>query len=248
MPTGVLPITAVATEVAYGLPGATVVHRDGGREHIDLEDLAAYVTEPGNPGNERQVSRVSARAALGARLVGEVPDMREGGEFAAFSRGLAQFVEVDLVKARLDTARSELARLAHELDDTLRIEAPIAELDAATLAERVGRLRAAAAGQRQAFEDERALLERARRELAGEFDKHAGRARWDLAQRLDAVRRRFEIAMAAEPDRSVETIVAATARAECLRSTAEAERHQQEQFNCAARKAAEVALALVGDH
>jgi hypothetical protein len=31
----------------------------------------------------------------------------------------------------------------------------------------------------------RRLLARARDDLAREFDKHAGRARWDLGQRLD---------------------------------------------------------------
>jgi hypothetical protein len=93
----------------------------------------------------------------------------------------------------------------------------------------------------------RRLLERARRDLAGEFDKHAGRARWDLTQRLDAVRRRFEVAMAAELDRSVETILAATARAEELSSMADVERRQHRQANDAAGRAARAALALAGE-
>jgi hypothetical protein len=505
MPTGVLPLTAMATEVGYGPPGATVVHLDGSTEEIELGDLADYVTEARNPANERQVARVearapvellrpglvlvdtpgigsvfrhdeaaarafleadgailvlsadaplseeerkllaalserqaptffvlnrvdhltpferdevtrfvtdavaaelgrkerlwcvSARAALGARLAGQAPDEDEDedGDFAAFSQEFARFVERDLVQARVDTARAELARLAHELDDSLAIEAATAELDAASLAERVARLREAAGEQRQAFEDERTLLrrdvaalagaiesalaefaakepancerrlvevarntpvsrledvlrrtvesavresferfrqaeaqqaeeswrqlaerfrdrtqarvnavraaaadifqvelpqlavpqvaeereryfyffvhvgsstesidrlarrllppaivrrrllERARRDLASEFDKHAGRARWDLAQRLDAVRQRFEVAMATELDRSVGTILAATTRAEELRSMAEAERQQHKRASAAARQAAASALALV---
>jgi Dynamin family len=203
LPTGVLPLTAVATEVAYGTRGATVVHCDGISEEVDLGQLAAYVTEAGNPANERQVARfearvpadvlrsgvvlvdtpgigsvfrhdeaaaralleadgailvlsadaplseaegkllgalsdrrsptffvlnradhlsqaeldevtqfvsdaltaalgrkarlwrVSARAALAARLVGEVPDEDDGGEFAAFSRAFERFVQFD---------------------------------------------------------------------------------------------------------------------------------------------------------
>ncbi|MGP8209096.1 MAG: dynamin family protein [Acidimicrobiales bacterium] len=505
MPTGVLPLTAVATEVGYGTPGATVVHLDGSTQEIGLEDLAEYVTEAHNPANERQVARVearapvellrpglvlvdtpgigsvfghdevtarafleadgailvlsadaplseeehkllaalserraptffvlnrvdhltlserdevarfvtgavaaelghkeklwcvSARAALRARLAGQVPDEDEGGDFGAFSEEFARFVDLDLVQARLETARAELGRLAHELDDSLTIEAAIAELDAASLAQRVARLREAAAEQHQAFEDDRTLLlrdvailagtietalaefaaeepprcdrqlaeaaratpvsqledvlrrtvenavrdsfeqfrqaeaeqaeeswrrlaerfrdrtqervnavraaaadifqvelpqlalprvaeereryfylflnvgsstesidrlfrrllppvivrrrllDRARRHLAAEFDKHAGRARWDLTQRLDAVRRRFEVAMAAELERSVETILAATTRAEELRSQAEAERQDRRRRGTVARHAATAALGLIGE-
>ena len=61
MPAGVLPLTAVATEVSYGEPGATVVRLDGTTEDINLADLADYVTEARNPANVRQVARVEAR-------------------------------------------------------------------------------------------------------------------------------------------------------------------------------------------
>lgn len=502
MPTGVLPLTAVVTEVGYGEQGATVVDLDGTTAEVRLEELADYVTEARNPGNERHVARVearvsvellkpgvvlvdtpgigsvfrhdeaaaralleadgailvlsadtplseeerkllsalserqaptffvlnrvdhlsaaerlevarfvgdaiaaevgrkeklwcvSARAALGARLAAEAPDEAEAGDFVAFFDEFCRFIADDLVHARLETARAELARLAHDLDDSLAIEAASAELDATSLAERVAKLRSAAAEQQQAFEDERTLLQRdvaalagrieaalrefasrepvecdkrlvetarstpvsqledslrrtverlvresfegfrqaeatqaeeswrklaerfrdrtqervnavravaadifqvelpelavpqvaeererffylflhvgtstesldralrrllppavvrrrllqrARRDLAAEFDKHAGRARWDLTQRLDAVRRRFEVAMAAELDRSVETILQATERAESLRSMAERERQVLRQANDAARHAAESALAL----
>jgi small GTP-binding protein len=505
MPTGVLPLTAVATEVGYGEPGVTIVHLDGTTEEVGLEHLADYVTEPRNPANERQVARVearapvellragvvlvdtpgigsvfrhdeaaaralleadgailvlsadaplseeerkllsalserqaptffvlnrvdhlsvperdevarfvsgavaaelgrnerlwcvSARAALGARLVGQVPDEEEGGDFVAFFEEFSRFIAEDLVDARAQTACAELARLAHELDDSLAIEAASAELDASSLAERVERLRAAAGAQRQAFEDERTLLQRdvaalgqriekaladfaareprqydqqlvevarstpigqledtlrrtveaavregfenfrqaesgqaeeswrrlaerfrdraeervnavraaaadifqvelaqlavpqvaeereryfylflhvgsstesvdrvlrrllpagvarrrllqrARRDLAAEFDKHAGRARWDLTQRLDAVRRRFEVAMAAELERSVDTILRATERAESLRSMAEVEQHALQETNDVARRAARAALALAAE-
>jgi hypothetical protein len=504
MPTGVLPVTAVVTEVAYGPPGATVVHLDGSTDEIGLDDLADYVSEARNPGNGLQVARVearapiellrrgvvlvdtpgvgsvfhhdegaarafleadgailvlsadapfseeerkllaalserqaptffvlnrvdhlspaerdevtafvtdavaaelghserlwcvSARAALAARLAGEVPNESKDGDFAAFSQEFDRFVELDLVQARLRTGRAELGRLAHELGDSLAIEAAAQELDAASLAQRVTRLRDAAAGQRQAFEDERTLLqrdvaalaatiekalalfaadepprcdrqlveasratpvagledvlrrtvesvvrrsfeefrqaeaeqaeeswkklaerfrdrtqdrvnavraaaadifhvqlpqsavppvaeereryfylflhvgsstesvdrlfrrllppaaarrrllERARRDLASEFDKHAGRARWDLTQRLDAVRQRFEVAMAAELERSVEAILAAAARAEELRSMAETERQGRRRADDAARQAATAALAAAG--
>jgi GTP-binding protein EngB required for normal cell division len=61
LPTGVLPLTAVATEVADGPAGATVVALDGSTRRIGLDELAAFVTEAGNPGNERKVGHVEVR-------------------------------------------------------------------------------------------------------------------------------------------------------------------------------------------
>ena len=279
MPTGVLPLTAIATEVGYGPAGATVVHLDGGAEQIELDQLAEYVTEAGNPANVHSVARVearvpvellrpglvlvdtpgigsvfrhdeaaaralleadgailvlsadaplseeerkllaalserqaptfyvlnrvdhlspaerdevarfvsdavagelgrkeklwclSARAALGARLAEKVLDENQGGEFTAFSAEFARFVEADLVQARLGTGRAELARLGHELDDSLAIETATAELDAASRGERVARLGEAASVQRQAFEDERTLLQRDVATLEGTVEK-----------------------------------------------------------------------------
>jgi len=61
LPTGVLPLTAVATEVAYGDPGAVVVLSDGTRRAVSPADVADYVTEERNPANERGVARVEVR-------------------------------------------------------------------------------------------------------------------------------------------------------------------------------------------
>ena len=52
----------------------------------------------------------------------------------------------------------------------------------------------------------RRMLARANELMVREFDKHAGRARWDLTQRLDGVRRRFEEAMSAELQRTVDAM------------------------------------------
>ncbi len=90
----------------------------------------------------------------------------------------------------------------------------------------------------------RRLLDRARRELAAEFDKHAGRARWDLDQRLGAVRRRFELTMVEELDQSVQTILAAARRAEELRSAADSDLERRRQEGEAARRATSAALTL----
>lgn len=60
LPTGVLPVTAIITEIRYGpIPDATIVYSTGGlREQVDLSTLADYITEAGNPGNKKQVASV----------------------------------------------------------------------------------------------------------------------------------------------------------------------------------------------
>ncbi len=59
LPTGVLPVTAVITEIKYGVaPEAIVLYSTGARQQIDLGTLADYITESGNPGNQRQVASI----------------------------------------------------------------------------------------------------------------------------------------------------------------------------------------------
>lgn len=60
LPTGVLPVTAIITEIKYGpLPDGVVVYATGDwREQVDLNTLADYITEAGNPGNKKQVASV----------------------------------------------------------------------------------------------------------------------------------------------------------------------------------------------
>jgi ribosome biogenesis GTPase A len=59
LPTGVLPVTAVITEIKYGLlPEAVILYSTGAREQVDLRTLADYITESGNPGNNKQVGSV----------------------------------------------------------------------------------------------------------------------------------------------------------------------------------------------
>ena len=61
LPTGVLPLTAIATEVAHGTPGATIVGLDRTRTEIPLDEVEGYVTEAGNPGNKLGVARAEVR-------------------------------------------------------------------------------------------------------------------------------------------------------------------------------------------
>jgi len=60
LPTGVLPVTAIITEIRYGqAPGAVIVYSTGNlRERVGLSTLADYITEAGNPGNRKQVASV----------------------------------------------------------------------------------------------------------------------------------------------------------------------------------------------
>ncbi len=58
LPTGILPHTSLITTVSYGPQERVVVRCDGWSlaEEIRLEQLAEYVTEQGNPGNQRRVA------------------------------------------------------------------------------------------------------------------------------------------------------------------------------------------------
>lgn len=66
LPTGVVPLTAVATTLCYGRPErVTVSYRTGGREVVALSRLDELVTEAGNPGNARGVDDVTVHLDVG---------------------------------------------------------------------------------------------------------------------------------------------------------------------------------------
>ena len=59
VPTDVLPSTAVVTRIGYGTREQATVHLlSGESREIALSDLAAFVTERGNPANEKRVAMV----------------------------------------------------------------------------------------------------------------------------------------------------------------------------------------------
>ncbi len=67
LPAGVVPVTAVITEVGYGArEEARVHHRDGRDLPIPLDAIGAYISEKENPGNSRQVERITV----------ELPELR----------------------------------------------------------------------------------------------------------------------------------------------------------------------------
>jgi GTP-binding protein EngB required for normal cell division len=52
-------VTAIITEIKYGpAPDAAVIYTTGQREKVQLNTLADYITESGNPGNKKQVASV----------------------------------------------------------------------------------------------------------------------------------------------------------------------------------------------
>lgn len=64
LPTGVLPLTAVATTVRYGdVDEVGVLFNDGTRRQVSLEALEGLVTETGNPANRRGVTEVTVTVA-----------------------------------------------------------------------------------------------------------------------------------------------------------------------------------------
>ena len=59
LPVGVTPITAVPTRIAYGeIPAVNVWFANRPPEQFETSRLAEFVTEQGNPGNEKHVTRV----------------------------------------------------------------------------------------------------------------------------------------------------------------------------------------------
>ena len=75
LPTGVLPLTSAVTVLKFASCERLVVERRGWSfpETAPLSDLAGYVTQQGNPGNQKQVKRVCVELPL--------PFLRRGLEF-----------------------------------------------------------------------------------------------------------------------------------------------------------------------
>lgn len=75
LPVAVVPLTSIVTAITYGpQPSASVVFESGEVKALPLDELAAYVTERGNPGNgkgvrEAHVTSPSTWLRPGIRLV-----------------------------------------------------------------------------------------------------------------------------------------------------------------------------------
>ena len=58
LPVGIVPLTSVITKVAYGNPERVLIEFEGGRLRATIrrDQLAEYVTEAGNPGNQKRIA------------------------------------------------------------------------------------------------------------------------------------------------------------------------------------------------
>lgn len=88
----------------------------------------------------------------------------------------------------------------------------------------------------------RHALTNAHGELAREFDKHAGHARWDLSQRLGGLRLDLEQKMRIELDHSIDAIKQATTRAQARQRSSSTDRQLQ---LLAAERLEEIATELI---
>jgi GTP-binding protein EngB required for normal cell division len=60
LPVGVNPITAIPTKLRYGnAPGVAVAYADGRKAQVSIQELSSLVTEQGNPGNCKNIVRVT---------------------------------------------------------------------------------------------------------------------------------------------------------------------------------------------
>jgi hypothetical protein len=62
LPVGVVPVTAVVTEIRYGARAEARVHfRDGRDPEVPLDRIAGYISEKENPENARQVGLIAVK-------------------------------------------------------------------------------------------------------------------------------------------------------------------------------------------
>ena len=61
LPVGIVPVTAVVTEVQYGPKGAEVHFSNGVIKQTDFEDISTYINEQENQDNHLNVTKVSIK-------------------------------------------------------------------------------------------------------------------------------------------------------------------------------------------
>lgn len=126
LPTGVVPLTAVATELSFGEPGAQVELVDGSTSEIARDRVVDFVTEEANPGNVRRVAGVRVRGrwpllAPGVVLV-DTPGFGSAHEHNTDAAGVA-LLEADgavLVMSADAPASDQDRALLRSLADRLR--------------------------------------------------------------------------------------------------------------------------------
>ena len=116
LPTGLLPVTTVATEVREGSGELLVVRNDGRSERASLAALPEFVTEAGNPENVKGIRRVEVRVPL--------PPWA----------GAAVFVDSPGIASVHSRATAEAYRLGAGVDATIFVLSPQPPISEAELA------------------------------------------------------------------------------------------------------------------
>lgn len=125
LPTGVTPLTAVATEVHFGSQaGAAVVFSGGRRVGVGYGELAAYVTETGNPSNRRGVDHVEVGIELTGSATWAVP-----GAVLVDTPGIAS------VFAHQSAVARDALAVADGAIVVLSVDSPVSQEEQALLAE-----------------------------------------------------------------------------------------------------------------
>jgi len=120
LPTGLLPLTSAITTLCYGPQERAVLRRKGWfiNQEISLSELAEYVTEQGNPGNQKGL--LEARVELPVRFL---------------RRGLYFIDTPGVGSARLENSRTtyEFLPQADAVIFVTSVEAPLSETEASFL-------------------------------------------------------------------------------------------------------------------
>lgn len=143
LPVGVIPVTSVVTEVAYGPADlAHIRFSDGGEVHAPIADLQSYVAEAENPHNEKQVATVSAQIPElsrwnGIRLV-DTPGLESAfAHNTEASLAWAPNVDIALVAIGVDPplSQQDLELIAKLLTYTPRVAILLTKVDLLSEAE-----------------------------------------------------------------------------------------------------------------
>lgn len=139
VPTGVLPVTSVATAVTVsgtGAESAEVRYLDGSSYPIEMTELAGLVSEAGNPGNVKRVDRVALAAPSGELPAGtEVVDTPGTGsvveantEESARARSVVD-IAVLVVSVDPPVSAAELALASEVLGTAARLAVVVNKTD-----------------------------------------------------------------------------------------------------------------------
>ncbi len=122
LPTGVLPLTTVATEVRFGSAqdAACVIFEDGRRLRISVDEVSRFVSEEENPGNRNAVVRVEIEVV---QLLGAP------GVVLVDTPGLAS------VSERQSTAARDALEVSDGAVVVLSVDSPLSQSEATLVTE-----------------------------------------------------------------------------------------------------------------